>query len=135
MYHKFRTTLGEASEYAFDHGKAYSLFNRKHKKYRELLFPRARTLFLAAGVLLIVTMASGNLILAGIELVLLLTGYYFYKLIFSRRNPHQPRTSLKTRLALPLFDLYIRLLDSLGSVAGLLKVTHNSHSTSRLDSS
>jgi GT2 family glycosyltransferase len=124
VYHKSRTTLKEASRFAFDRGKASSIFNRKHKKYRQLLFPYMRTLLLILAIFLVINILTGNLILVVAELAVSFPCYYFYRLIRFGRTPHQLRMSLKTRLALPLIDLYIRLLDSFGSLVELLKISN-----------
>jgi len=123
VYHKYRTTLKEASKFAFERSKASSIFNRKHKKYRQLLFPYMRTLLLVSGALLIINILTRNFIFVAVELWLLFPGYYFYKLVRFRTVRHQPRMSLKTRFGLPLLDLYIRLVESLGSLIELLKIS------------
>jgi GT2 family glycosyltransferase len=123
VYHKSRTTLKEASKFAFDRGKASSIFNRKHKKYRQLLFPYMRTLLLISGALLIINTLTRNLMWVALELALLFPSYYFYRLLRLRRSPYQSRMSLKARFALPVIDLYVRLLDSFGSLIGLLTIS------------
>jgi GT2 family glycosyltransferase len=124
VYHKSRTTLKEASRFAFDRGKASSIFNRKHNKYRHLLFPYFRTLLLILGTFLIINILTGNHILVVVELAVSFTSYYFYRLLRFEKNPHHLRMSLATRFGLPLIDLYIRLLDSFGSLVELLKISN-----------
>jgi glycosyltransferase involved in cell wall biosynthesis len=122
VYHKYRLTLKQASKVTLERSKAYSVFNRKHKRYRQLLFPYVRTSLLILVALLIIEILKDEFILVSSELVILFLAYYLYSQWRYRRIARKPQMSLGTRLALPLVDLCIRLLESLGSLIGLMKI-------------
>jgi glycosyltransferase involved in cell wall biosynthesis len=119
--HKYRTNLKDLSNWAYSHGKAYSYYYALTRKYRKLLFPYTRTMLLAFGVFFFVGMLTGNWILI-YALLSLLPCYYFYRLLRFRKTPYAPRMGLGTRLALPLVDTYVRVLESVGSFTELLKL-------------
>ena len=120
VYHKYRTSLREASGWAFNHGKANTTYNKMTKRYRKLLFPYIRTLLLVFAGILFIGIMLGNSILVEVDLFLLLF-YYLYKLLTFGGSPYQ-KVTLKTRFIMPVIDIYIRLLESLGSSIELLKI-------------
>ena len=120
VYHKYRTSLKEASRWAFNHGRASTTYNKITKRYRELLFPYIRTMLLVFVAILVAGILLGNLILVGIDLFLLLF-YYLYKFLTFGGSKHQLELTLKTRFVMPVIDIYIRLLESFGSSIELLK--------------
>jgi GT2 family glycosyltransferase len=121
VYHKYRTSLKEASRWALNHGAASTKYNKITKQYRKLFFPYTRTLFFFFGAILVAGILLRSLFLVGLDLLLLLF-YYLYKLQSFGRKKHQPKMTLKTRLAMPIIDMYIRFLESFGSFFQLLKL-------------
>ena len=121
VYHKYRISLQEVTKWAFNHGKASSSYNRITKNYTKLLFPYTRSLMIVFGLLFLGSILMMNFALAAVGL-LSFFGYYFYKLFRFKKNKYQPKIGLRTKLMLPFIDLYIRLLESLGSLIELLRI-------------
>jgi GT2 family glycosyltransferase len=120
VLHKYRTSLKEASMWAFNHGAASTKYNKITKQYRKLFFPYTRSMFLFVGAILIAGIILRNLFLVGLDLCFLLF-YYFYKLQSFRRKKYQPKMTLKTRFVMPIIDMYVRFLESFGSFVQLMK--------------
>ena len=120
VYHKYRTSLKEASRWAFNHGAASTTYNKITKQYRKLFFPYTRSLFIVFGAILVAGIILRNLFLVGLDVCFLLF-YYFYKLQRFGRKKYQPKMTLKARLAMPIIDMYIRFLESFGSFVQLMK--------------
>jgi GT2 family glycosyltransferase len=119
--HKYRTNLNDLSHWAYSHGKAYSYYCAITRKYRKLLFPYTRTMLLAFGGFFFVGLLTENWILI-YALLSLLPCYYLYRLFRFRKTPYAPRMGLGAKLALPLIDTYVRVLESVGSLIELLKL-------------
>jgi len=122
VYHKYRTSLKEASTWAFNHGAASTTHNKLTKQYRKLFFPYTRSLLVFFGVILLAGIILRNLFLVGFDLGLLLL-YYFYKLQSFARREYQPKMTLKSRFAMPIIEMYIQFLESLGSFVQLMKLS------------
>jgi GT2 family glycosyltransferase len=121
VYHKYRTSLKEASRWAFNHGAASTTYNKITKEYRKLFFPYTRSLFIVFGAILVASIILRNLFLLGLNFGFLLF-YYFYKLHRFRRKTYQAKMTLKTLFVMPIIDIYIRFLESFGSFFQLLKL-------------
>lgn len=119
VYHKFRATLNEVSKWAYRSGSAHTFYSKLKRRYRELLFPYIRTTLFSLGILFIANVLMGNTFLACIEL-LLLPLYYSYRSL-RLREPYKSMLNLKARLIFPIIDLYIHLLNAVGSSVALLK--------------
>lgn len=121
VYHKYRTSLKEASRWAFSHGLASTVHNRITKQYRKLFFPFTRSLFVFFGAILFAGVVLKCIWLVGLDLLLLLF-YYFYKFRSFASMDHQPRMTLKALLIMPIIEMYIQLLESIGSFVQLVKI-------------
>jgi cellulose synthase/poly-beta-1,6-N-acetylglucosamine synthase-like glycosyltransferase len=121
VYHIYRTKLKEVTRWAFDHGKASSTLARMFKRYRQLLLPYTRTFFLVGATTLIVGLVLKNfyLVAGGVSF---LPSYYLYRLMRFRKSAYTSKKDLKTKLYLPLIDLYVRLVESVGALVELLKI-------------
>jgi hypothetical protein len=87
-----------------------------------VLFPYTRTLFLVFLAIFVISLATGQLVLFALELGVLFLSFYFYSLRRLGEVTHPPEITLRTKLALPLIDLYIHLLESFGFIFfGLLQ--------------
>jgi glycosyltransferase involved in cell wall biosynthesis len=116
VLHKYRTSLKDASAVILKRSEANFNFNKKHKRYIKILFPYTRSLILASLAVLLLSLVFGNLTLFASELVVLILCFYFYSYIRMRKNTRSPNMALRTKLLLPMIDLYVRLLDSLSSI-------------------
>jgi len=116
VFHKYRTSLKDASAVILRRSEANFKFNQKHKRYWHILFPYTRSLILVSLAVLILSLVFGNLTLFASEFVLLFLSFYFYSYRHLRKITHSPKMVLRTKLLLPVIDLYIRLLDSAGSI-------------------
>jgi GT2 family glycosyltransferase len=116
VFHKYRTNLKDASAILIKRSKANYQFNKKHKKYRRLLFPYIRSTILISVLVLILSflIVGPNVFLA--ELVLLLIGFYGYSYRNMTKETRVPKIRLQTKLVLPLMDLYTKLLESFGFI-------------------
>jgi len=123
VFHKYRESFRDVSEVTIRRSKANVEFNKKHRRYRQLLFPYTRTLLLACLAIFAITLATGSVVLFALELGVLFLLFYSYSLRHLSKVARSPEMSLKTKLVLPLIDLYVRLLESFGFIFfGLLQL-------------
>jgi GT2 family glycosyltransferase len=123
VFHKYRVSFRDVSEVTIRRSKANFEFNKKHRRYRQLLFPYTRTLLLACLAIFAITLATGSVVLFAVELGVLFLVFYSYSLGHLSKVARSPEVSLKTKLVLPLIDLHVRLLESFGFIFfGLLQL-------------
>jgi len=122
VYHKFRTSFKEGSKEVFKRGTASSKFYSTYdkvptiKRFRNLLKP---IIYLLSVFLFAVSILSRMWFLVYTMLILFFC-YYLYKFtIFYTRNSHVNISPL-IRIILPIIDMYMLFLFSLGSIFGLL---------------
>jgi glycosyltransferase involved in cell wall biosynthesis len=116
VFHKYRTTFTDTSHILVKRSKANFQFNKKHKKYRHLLFPYTRSLILMLLALLILSLLFVGLSLFAVELTLLFLGFYGYSYQHMTKLAHIPSLKLQTRLTLPFMDLYTKIIESFGFI-------------------
>jgi cellulose synthase/poly-beta-1,6-N-acetylglucosamine synthase-like glycosyltransferase len=119
VYHKYRTNLGEASRWAFINGKAASSLKKTRDRYFSLFFSYTRAFLLLFIALLLSYAFTSNMIFAYMELCIFAL-YYLNKLISLKKIAYRPKTRLRDKLSLPILDLYIRSLEFVGYISGLL---------------
>lgn len=120
VYHKYRTTFKEALKWGYNCGRFSSLQYRTTKNYTKFLFPFRRTTLLVWGTFLTISVLIQNipLMLIGVSVF---PFYYLSKVARFKGIPYQSRTSLKSRLVVPLIELCVEVMDSLGSLVELVK--------------